>query len=464
MSSRNPQKGLAQGTAILRQRSKWLQGDVKQEIDEILGSSEFRSLIFEIDQMRYFFNRGPHFSYRLLAKMFNKSKGHVHTLLTAKEPVEKLSIAGQDVLLEKHRGPSLLTEQEEQELIGWIADRQTHGNCPTPRDVRYQASICYERRTGSFHDFYRSWWKRFKLRHAEVVTGWVHAIESLRTEVTQQSVEMYFSKVLGALMQIKSAKQIVNLDEVGLSQRPDKGRRRRVVSLMNITREPSFMEEEDGSHVTMTAAVNLAGESLKPHFLGIGVLRFNDRDLWLLSDSFAYERTAKGRQTLASFTAYVRSILADYVSNVRKELQDDKAIVYLILDNASVHNIPDIFAEVGIQPIWLPPHSSHFLQVLDLLVFAELKKAYRTRRTKSTSPKLEGKLLRILSAWSTATHRLTVIKAWQRAGIVPLRQGSMRSNGNERYVLDICRVHNLIQANCPDADKDVERPWISLDD
>ena len=275
---------------------------------------------------------------------------------------------------------------------------------------------------------------------------------------------MYFSKVLGALMQIKSAKQIVNLDEVGLSQRPDKGRRRRVVSLMNITREPSFMEEEDGSHVTMTAAVNLAGESLKPHFLGIGVLRFNDRDLWLLSDSFAYERTAKGRQTLASFTAYVRSILADYVSNVRKELQDDKAIVYLILDNASVHNIPDIFAEVGIQPIWLPPHSSHFLQVLDLLVFAELKKAYRTRRTKSTSPKLEGKLLRILSAWSTATHRLTVIKAWQRAGIVPLRQGSMRSNGNERYVLDICRVHNLIQANCPDADKDVERPWISLDD
>ena len=40
----------------------------------------------------------------------------------------------------------------------------------------------------------------------------------------------------------------------------------------------------------------------------------------------------------------------------------------------TVHVIPDVLSEVGIQPIWLPPHSSHFLQVLDLLVFVELKR------------------------------------------------------------------------------------------
>ena len=462
MSTKNPKAALSQGTAALRQRSKWLQGDIKKEIDAILSSSEFRSLIFEIDQMWYFFDRGPQFSYRVLARIFDKSKSYIHTLLTAKEPLEEIEIGEKTMLLEKRRGPSLLREEDEKELIDWIGKQQQAGNCPTPREVRFQASMIYENKSGTFHDFDRSWWKRFKQRHPEVVTGWANAMESLRTEVTQESVASYFAKVIGALMEIKSARQIVNLDEVGLCQRPDKGRRRRVVSLKNIPRKPAFTEENDGTHITLTAAVNLAGEPLKPHLLGIGVVRFNDRDLWLLSDSFSYERTAKGRQTLISFTNYARSILAEYAAQVRNELQDQSAKVYLIMDNATVHNIPDVLEAVGIQPIWLPAHSSHFLQVLDLLVFAELKKAYRTRRSKSTSPKIEGKILRILSAWNTATYRLTIIKAWARAGILPIRGCLGQRSGCERFALDFRRVHQVIQENCHDADRDVEKPWLSI--
>ena len=129
----------------------------------------------------------------------------------------------------------------------------------------------------------------------------------------------------------------------------------------------------------------------------------------------------KGRQTLASFTNYARSTLAEYVAQVRKELLDEMAEVYLIMDNATVHNIPDVLEELEIVPIWLPPRSSHFLEVLDLLVFAELKKAYRARRSKTTSPKIEGKILRILSAWNTACYGPTIIKAWQRAAITAIR-------------------------------------------
>ena len=226
-----------------------------------------------------------------------------------------------------------------------------------------------------------------------------------------------------------------------------------------LSREPSFREENDGTHVTLTAAVKLTGEPLKPHFLGISELPCKDRDLWLLSNTFSYGRTARGRKTLHSFTNYVRSILADYVGEIRQKLGDQDAKVYLIMDNATVHNVPDVLTEVGIQPIWLPPHSSHFLQVLDLLVFAELKKAYRTRRSKKTSPRIEGKLLRILYAWNVATYRLTILKAWQRAGIVPSRCNLGKRGGDERFTIDIRRIHNTIQANCPDADQNVEQPW-----
>ena len=267
---------------------------------------------------------------------------------------------------------------------------------------------------------------------------------------------------MSALMTLKTPKQLVNLDEVGLCQRPDKGRRRRVVALKSVQREPSFREEEDGTHVTFTAAVNLAGQALRPHFLGTAALKFRKRDLWLLSDSFSYERTAKGRQTLASFTNYAHTILAPYVESVRKEIGDDTAKLYLIMDNATVHNIETVLEEVGICPIWLPPHSSHFLQVLDLLVFAELKKAYRSRRSRKTSPRIEGKLLRILAAWNVASHRLTVLKAWERAGIVPVSSYSRIRTGSERFALSIGRIHMMIQSNCPDADQDVETPWLVL--
>ena len=152
MSSHHSTAALAQGTAVLRGRSKWLQGDIKKEIDEILSSSEFRGLTFEIDQMRYLFERGPQFSYRLLARIFEKSKSHIHTLLTAKEPVEEINIGEKKMLVERNRGPSLLTKHDEEELIAWIGKQQMKGNCPTPGEVRYQGSIILEKRTGIFHD------------------------------------------------------------------------------------------------------------------------------------------------------------------------------------------------------------------------------------------------------------------------------------------------------------------------
>lgn len=71
--------------------------------------------------------------------------------------------------------------------------------------------------------------------------------------------------------------------------------------------------------MTLTAAVNLAGETLKPHLLGTGVLKCREYDLWLMSSSFAYESPANGRQTLTSFTNYAPTILANYVRQVRSE-------------------------------------------------------------------------------------------------------------------------------------------------
>ena len=251
-----------------------------------------------------------------------------------------------------------------------------------------------------------------------------------------------------AIGKIKTAAQVLNLDEVGLCSRPDKGRVRRVAFLQTVNRQPTFREEQDGSHVTLTACVSLGGDSLKPHFCGMTECPLNTPDLALVSQRFAYEKTAKGRQTTATFTNYCRTILKPYVESVRQQLNDPRAVVYLILDNAPVHNIPDVLREIGIHPIWLPAHSSHFLQVLDLLLFAELKKAYTSLRTPVTSPKVEGKVIRILRAWHKARDPLTIIHAWNRACIVlePRAAGA-----GYRIQIPEEEVLRVIRTNCPDA-------------
>jgi hypothetical protein len=51
-------------------------------------------------------------------------------------------------------------------------------------------------------------------------------------------------------------------------------------------------------------------------------------------------------------------------------------MVYLVMDNHHTQNIPDVLQEMtrlGIQPIWLPAHPSHFLQPVDLTVFSAFK-------------------------------------------------------------------------------------------
>lgn len=215
----------------------------------------------------------------------------MHTLLTAEDPVEEAVCGSKLASVEKRKGPCLIREEEEKRLIQWIGEMQVQGNCPKPRQVRDEAAKIYDSRTGEFHEFDRCWWKRFKMKHDEVLTTWVHAIEGHRVEVLQSDVAKYFSNVMSALMTLKMPKQLVNLNDVGLCQRPDKGRRRRVVALKSVQREPSFREEDNGTHVTFTAAVS---QALRPHFLGMAALKFRERDYGSSQIAFLMNELPKG--------------------------------------------------------------------------------------------------------------------------------------------------------------------------
>jgi hypothetical protein len=113
-------------------------------------------------------------------------------------------------------------------------------------------------------------------------------------------------------------------------------------------------------------------------------------------------------------------VIEPYALMLRMAQADPTLPIYLLMDNHESHNrqeILDQMSSANSVPIWLPAHSSHFLQVLDVRLFGACKTNYRNGRTKNTKPQLEGKMLRVLKAWHTTTWPVTIWNVWQASGV-----------------------------------------------
>ena len=82
------------------------------------------------------------------------------------------------------------------------------------------------------------------------------------------------------------------------------------------------------------------------------------------------------------------------------------------------HCIDDLFQANYIEPVLLPPHSSHIWQPLDLGIFGLVKKYYNSSENtnKIFTNKFSMKINRIISSWYKATYPENILSSWRRAG------------------------------------------------
>lgn len=118
------------------------------------------------------------------------------------------------------------------------------------------------------------------------------------------------------------------------------------------------------------------------------------------------------------------------------------------MDNCGVHNTPAVQFQIRgidrLRIIWLPPHTSHFLHMLDASVFGQLKAVYRNLRTVPTRPKIEGKILRAFHALWNASFPRNVLAGFELTGFTY----RICLGGGMAIQLDQSRVTNLIRTNC----------------
>jgi hypothetical protein len=141
---------------------------------------------------------------------------------------------------------------------------------------------------------------------------------------------------------------------------------------------------------------------LKPVLLTIANVPFNDPDLVSIQDQFYVFKTKRGYQTEESMKFYINSVLVPYYAQLREEQNDPDLPIFLVTDNCDTRRteaVMQMYREIKITPIWMPAHSSHFLQPLDLVIFGVFKSAYLELKTKMTTPRIEGKMIRIMKCW-----------------------------------------------------------------
>ena len=414
-------------------------------VRSLLKSAEFRSINTLLSQM-VFLRSQTDITVRGLASLFDMPSSSVQDLLTRAKMVNESPRATPW----ERTGPNgVLLVREEEDVLRFIEERQMACNCASIQDVCCRATQLLRQRVHDAPSLSTTWWKSFKNRHKEqIVANRIDPIEAARTTVSCQDVKSYFERVQTALLSMRSLQQLVNMDESGFTSRADKGRKKKCVYSLNVPTAPRVCEEENISQVTVVSAMNLAGECLKPMFITIEQIKFNIIELEMIRKDIVCVQSSKGYQSEKTMAFWVKNVFGRYCKHVRDNLQDPNATIWIIMDNCSSHNTDLVqreFSEIGnIEVIWLPPHSSHFLQQLDACYFGIMKTYYRSGKTEATRPKVTGKVLRAFKAVWNASNPINVMRCWQLTGF---RYSNLWTDGMA-VSIDEKIVDELMAANC----------------
>jgi len=97
-----------------------------------------------------------------------------------------------------------------------------------------------------------------------------------------------------------------------------------------------------------------------------------------------YSLSKSGYNTIKNMHDWVINVFVPYVLSIREELGQPDDPCILIMDNMTAHGNSDVMNllnNIGnVYVVFLPPHSSHFMQALDLLFFGSVQEVLQVSK------------------------------------------------------------------------------------
>ena len=267
-----------------------------------------------------------------------------------------------------------LSPAEEKALIRWILDLEERGHPPAPSFVTTMADLLLSKRCGSIKSVGKNWTTKFIKRSPELKTKFYRRYDYARAkcedpDIIYQWFNLY-QNMLGKYGFPPS--DIWNFDETGFAMGIHQPKR--VVCSAN-TKKPTSIQAGNREWVTTIEAINADGDAAPPLFIFKGkLLQTSWFDEMHFQPGWNIEVSDNGWTNDQLPLRWLTNVFHPYSDKIR--VSNNRA---LIMDGHGSHHsaaFDTACRDFNIIPIYLPPHSSHLLQPLDVGIFSTLKSEY----------------------------------------------------------------------------------------
>jgi hypothetical protein len=309
-----------------------------------------------------------------------------------------------------------LTSHQEHELVQFalaMADRGFGQDVGQLRDLARAMS-----QKSSFKAT-TSWWRRFVQRHPELARRRAQGYERLRASAMNSGVvKQYFLLLASAYAKVKelsggmalTADRIYNMDEIGFQLNGVHG----YIVTRKGTKHAASLAFNSRVTTSLAVCVSASGFVQPPFFIVKG-LRRPAKYLDAAPEGSTFEMAKKGMMTAAVFAKWV----SHFISHMEERHPTHWSL--LLLDGHHSHTMnPGILRELWqhrVYAISLPSHTTAQLQLLDVAVFAPLKRSFRRWVG-------EWKLLNPLERLEKGQVPLVVGGIWNSISVETIKRGA----------------------------------------
>jgi hypothetical protein len=306
-----------------------------------------------------------------------------------------------------------LTMKQEKELVGWILIQDSIGTPPTHKQVAMIAATLLPSANPP-HKLGRHWIEGFVKRHPEVRTLRGKRIDLLRANgATSDQVKAFFLFLKNPTIRDIPASRRYNMDEGGILEGVGING-----LVLGSSRKRYTLHKQTGSRELITAVetISATGEALPPLIIFKGKWvqkQWFPKDLEPFKEWF-FTASENGWTSDEIALAWLQSIFIPLTKPASKKQKR-----LLILDGHGSHTTAQFMIQCyhnNIHLLFLPSHSSHVLQPLDISVFSPVKAAYRDELAESD-----------VLIDSSPISKMTFLECYSKARLVGLTAYNIRA-------------------------------------
>ncbi|RYP40944.1 hypothetical protein DL769_011700 [Monosporascus sp. CRB-8-3] len=314
-----------------------------------------------------------------------------------------------------------LSKDDERFVAEWICEEEDAGRAPNKAQVRRFAEVVLQSH-GNEETLGIHWTDGFLHRNPDIKTKLARQLDSSRAKDTQEDALHRYHNALKRVILKKKIKpgRITNMDECGVQEGESRGGK----VLGSALKGHAELKKSEGTNwASILEAATSAGESLTSLVIFKGITL---QGQWFpdIIPPWKYDSSPSGWSNARIALRWLREV---YLPETKPPKATDGRI--LLVDEHVTHESVQFQYECKINNvalIYLPPHSTHVSQPLDVGVFSPLKMAYR-ERTKgwqsydTSAPRMKQRFLEAYAhAHGEAFTWKNIHSGFRHAGVWPL--------------------------------------------